>query len=102
MMKKRRRIRMTVETERLMVVTRTHGSIEGRCHTCDAKVRMIAVEEASVVTGLSQRAIFRGVEAGRLHFTETPGGKLLICLNSLWKHTRAGTNAQSGLLRDQD
>jgi hypothetical protein len=93
---------MTVETERLMVVTRPHGSIEGHCDACEARVRLIAVEEASVLVGLSQRAIFRGVEVGCLHFTETPGGKLLICLNSLWKHARAGANAQSGLVGDQD
>jgi hypothetical protein len=29
------------------------------------------------------RAIYRRVEAGELHFTETPEGQLLICLNSI-------------------
>jgi hypothetical protein len=50
---------------------------------------MLGAEEAAALTGLGQRAIFRRVEDGRLHFTENPSGTLLICLNSLMNETRA-------------
>jgi len=101
-MKKRRRMQVTVETERLIVVAGTHGSIEGPCEVCGKRVKLVPVEAASAVSGLSQRAIFRDLEAGLMHFLELPGGKLLICLDSLLKHTRAGTNALSGPLKDHD
>ncbi|MFS8087244.1 MAG: hypothetical protein ACMG6H_16545, partial [Acidobacteriota bacterium] len=60
-MKKRRRMQVTVETERLIMVNLTQRSIEQRCEACGVRVRMIAAEQASAVAGLSQRAIFRGV-----------------------------------------
>lgn len=41
---------------------------------------MVSAEEAAAVTGLSRRAIYRLVESSRIHFAETPGGALLICL----------------------
>jgi hypothetical protein len=44
---------------------------------------MLSVDEAAAVARSSSRAIYRRVEADTLHFTETPEGRLLICLNSL-------------------
>jgi hypothetical protein len=44
---------------------------------------MISIAEAALVAGLSQRAIFQGIEAGRVHFVELKGGSLLVCLESL-------------------
>lgn len=35
------------------------------------------------IAGINSRAIHRLVEAGAVHFTETPEGLLLICLSSL-------------------
>jgi hypothetical protein len=51
---------------------------------------MFALEEAAALTGLSQRAIFRLLEAGGLHFTENDRGEVLICLNSLLKQNTKG------------
>ena len=50
---------------------------------------MVGAEAAAALTGLSQRAVFRLIEAGRLHFSETPRGAPLICLNSLLEHRGA-------------
>ena len=81
-MKKSRRTKVTIEREHLLVIRRQRQA-EGWCQTCCAEVRMIGVEEAAALTGISQRAIFRRIEGNHLHFSETPRGALLICLNSL-------------------
>lgn len=91
-MKKTRRKKIRVETERLWVVARAGRRARGWCEACRAEVYMLGVEEAAALAGLGQRAIFRRVEDGRLHFTEKPGGTLLICLNSLMNETRAATD----------
>lgn len=92
-MKKTRRKKITVETERLWVVARGGGRrAEGWCGACRARVPMLGAEEAAALSGLGQRAIFRLVEVGRLHFTEDPAGALLVCLNSLLNETRAGND----------
>jgi hypothetical protein len=88
-MKKTRRMKVTVETERLLVISRRRGQLDGWCEACHAEVRVVGVEEAALVANLGQRAIFRWIESGRLHFTETPRGALLICLESLLEQTRA-------------
>jgi len=44
---------------------------------------MCTPEEAAVLTHVSTRTIYRRVEAGRVHFTETAEGLLLVCLNSI-------------------
>ena len=44
---------------------------------------MVTVDEAVIAAGVSTRAIYQGVEDGKLHFTETLEGLLRICLNSL-------------------
>jgi hypothetical protein len=88
-MKKTRRTKITVETERLLVISRRRGQAEGWCEACRAEVRLVGIEEAALVARLAQRAIFRRIEPGRLHFTETPGGALWICLESLLEQTRA-------------
>ena len=81
-MKRTRRRKVTVETERLLVISR-HMGVRGWCESCSAESEMVGPEEAAAVSGLSQRTIFRQVESHQVHFTETQDGALLICLGSL-------------------
>jgi hypothetical protein len=78
-----RRTEITVETERLLVVSRRGGAFEGWCEGCGRATRLLTAEEAARAAGLSLRALCRLVEAGQLHFTETEGGSLFICPDSL-------------------
>ena len=80
---KKRTARITVETERLLVIRRSQTSPEGWCGQCEAPVKLIGLEEAAAITGAGQRAIFRWAEAGEIHFTETEDGKVMFCLNSI-------------------
>ena len=92
-MKRTRRRKVTVETERLLIISHYNGA-QGWCEGCSATVKMVGPEEAAAFAGLSQRAIFRLIESSQLHFTETPDGGLFICVNSLLEKpkTRAGRN----------
>jgi len=55
---------------------------------------MLGPEEAAAFARLSQRAIFRLIESNQLHFTETPDGILLICVNSLFGKPEGRNNDQ--------
>jgi len=81
---------ITVETERLLVVSHSRGSVEHWCEQCGTKVLMIGLTEAAAITGLTERAIFRLTEAGAIHLMETTEGKSLFCVDSILAHTGPG------------
>ena len=74
---------ITIETERLLVLRRSGHVVDHWCDECRDEVKMIGVEAAAAIAGISQRALFRLAEAGEIHFKETPQGQALFCLNSL-------------------
>lgn len=82
-MRTKKRIEITVEADQVWVIRRRGGSVGGRCATCAAPVQMVTPEEAVAVAGVGLRTIYRWVEEGRLHITETADGLFRICLNSL-------------------
>jgi hypothetical protein len=51
---------------------------------------MVTLEEAMRLSGASSREIHQLVEADAIHFSETRGGFVLICLNSLQEKERHG------------
>lgn len=75
-----------METERLLVIRRSRHTLDRWCHACQAEVKMIGIDEAAAIAGISQRAVFHLAEAGEIHFTETVGGQALFCISSLSKH----------------
>ena len=81
-MKKRTRTRITFETERLLVISR-RLNLTALCSGCGGQSRMVTVDEAAVRARVNSLAIYRLVEAGALHFTETTAGGLLVCATSL-------------------
>jgi hypothetical protein len=78
-----KKTKITVQTDRVLVIRRRRRGGLKWCESCAARVEMMNPEEAAAVSGLSLRAIFRLVEASRLHFTETAEGLLWVCFNSL-------------------
>ena len=79
----KKRTLITVETDRVILVGARKASPLIWCVDCAKQVRMVTVDEAAKITRTSSRTIFQWAEADRLHFTETPDGRLLICPNSL-------------------
>jgi hypothetical protein len=81
-MTKTRRMRITIQTERLLVLN-SCKSLYSLCDRCGDEVRMVTIDQAAMLARLSSREIYREVEAGMLHFRETAEGSVLICFNSL-------------------
>jgi hypothetical protein len=80
----KRRTEIIIKTDRLIIVRRSaSSSFAAWCESCASPARMLNVEEAALLARSTSRAIYKRVEANQLHFTETPEGSLLVCLNSL-------------------
>jgi len=78
--KRKRRVEIVVETRRVVTIRRPVPSPAPPCGVCSGP--LVPAEVAVTVTSLSSRAIHRLVEAGEVHFAETPAGALLICPDS--------------------
>ena len=81
-MTKTRRMRITIQTERLLVMGSSR-SLYSLCSACRDEVRMVTIDQAATLARVNSRDIYREVEAGMLHFMEATEGAVLICLNSL-------------------
>ena len=79
----RRRIEISVERNEFFVIGRPEAPAPAWCESCAGMALMVRPEEAAVIAGVSWREISRRVEAGSVHYSETPDGLLLICINSL-------------------
>lgn len=80
----KRRTEITIKTDRLVIVRCSRSTnFAAWCESCASPARMLSVDEAAMVSRSSSRAIYQRVEANQLHFTETPEGRLLVCLTSL-------------------
>ena len=83
-MPKKRRLEITIETHEVTTLFRKAAdSCAARCTLCGGGVPMTTPERAAAVAPVSTRQIYRWVEAGTLHFVETPGKALLVCPASL-------------------
>lgn len=80
---KKRRTQLVVETERLLIVRGHQAQINGWCAQCGAEVKLVAPEVGAALTGLSRRAVYRLIETGQVHFTESSEALVSICLESL-------------------
>lgn len=66
---------------------------EAYCPQCRRMAEMATSKTASLITNVSEREIFRMLEAKSIHFVET--GRLLICLDSV-KNLEIKSNTTSG------
>jgi len=77
LMKRTRRTRTTVEQREVVIIRNLRK--QGFCAGCSEQTALISVEEGVRISGLSSRAVYRLIEAGRIHFAETAEGSVLIC-----------------------
>jgi hypothetical protein len=80
---KRRKRTVTVTETHSVTIIKSSGGTPCWCPECDAEVWMASAEQAAVLSGVSARAVYRRIEAGEVHFFETPLGALRVCLHSL-------------------
>lgn len=79
----KRRIEITVERHRLVVLNQRNHATAAWCEICGQRVQMLTPDQAAQLCQVSTRTIYRRIENGRLHFTETEKGFSLVCLQSL-------------------
>ncbi len=77
-----KRTEITIRTSRLLVTNKVK-SMTAWCELCGKQSYWLTVDDTALLLGLTSRMIFRQVEAGELHSTETREGLLLVCIDSL-------------------
>lgn len=82
-MRTTKRTEITIETDRIVVLSRRKVSVVSWCHECTQMTKMVTVDEAAAIAGVTSRTMFRWTDAEKLHFSETAEGVLMICFNSL-------------------
>lgn len=82
-MRTTKRTEITIDTDRIVVLSRRKVSVMSWCRECNRRVSMVTVDEAASIAGVSSRTIYRWADTEMLHFTETSEGRLLICCESI-------------------
>ena len=72
-----------VQKREVVIVNRPFVSPQKSCHRCTRPSGMITPDEAAALCEVSTRTIYRWLESGAIHFSETASEGLLICLSSL-------------------
>jgi hypothetical protein len=78
----RRRIKITVETESVLVLRRRAASCRAWCAVCFATTAFAPLAEACELTASDAATVRRLLAAGRLHSIEASDGSPLVCLRS--------------------
>ena len=81
-MTKKTTTKITIETERLLVMSRSQN-FASWCPSCGALVPRLTVDEAAAVARVDSMTVYRWVEAGTIHYARTEGGVPLLCAVSL-------------------
>lgn len=79
----KRKTIIEIEMHRRVSLARPLSLPAVHCPLCLMPEQMIAAEHAAEVFNISRRAIYRLIEAGAAHFTESANGEVLPCPASL-------------------
>jgi hypothetical protein len=82
-MQRSRRTEITIEVDRVITVSRRHQAAGLWCSACGEEALMLTPDEATSVSRLSTRAIFKMIDTEQIHFSETTSGLIRLCLTSL-------------------
>ncbi|HEX8265437.1 MAG TPA: hypothetical protein VF596_08535 [Pyrinomonadaceae bacterium] len=77
----KRTIEIFIETERRSIVCQSERGEQTFCPGCGEM--MLTSEQAAAALETNCRTVFRMVESGSIHFSETKTGSVMICLPSL-------------------
>ena len=72
-----------VQKRQVVIINRPFVSPPQRCDRCTEPSGMITPDEAAALCEVSTRTVYRWLETGAIHFSETVAEGLLICLSSL-------------------
>ena len=89
-----RRKEERIEIHERLIVRTASGSLPALCEECAAgDAILLSPEQASALTGIPARLIYRWVEAGTIHYREAVDGKLTVCVKTLLAVGKRGTEA---------
>ncbi|HKP69256.1 MAG TPA: hypothetical protein VJV05_08230 [Pyrinomonadaceae bacterium] len=76
---------IVVEIDERIAVTNEEQQFEAYCSDCKKMSHMVTPKTAAVLTGISEREVFRLIEGNEVHFIEN--ARVLVCIESLRKRT---------------
>jgi hypothetical protein len=79
----RKRTEITVETHEVLIIRKGDPSVRAWCSDCNAEARMIPLDEAVGLAGVSISGILQMAAAGEVHWLQAGTCTPLICLRSL-------------------
>jgi hypothetical protein len=85
MRRKKKTTIVTIESRERTTIRRGPQSLVTWCEQCGGDVLMVTPNQAAALSRTDARSIFRGIEAGTIHFVETESGALLVCSRSVGK-----------------
>jgi hypothetical protein len=74
------------EVEETIVRRQGEMTLTTFCPQCQGRVEMVTPQFAAVLSGKTEREVFRLIEMGEVHFVET--GRVSICLISLTENLK--------------
>jgi hypothetical protein len=85
----KKRTRITIETERVLVISKARSTLHGWCPVCNKVVSLLRPDEATAFTA-DLHPSQCPLEIDKLHFISTADGRVSVCLNSLLSHGGVG------------
>ena len=90
----RTRRKERIEIHERLIVRTASGSLPAVCDACSAADSiLLSPEQASSLTGIPARLIYRWVETGMIHYKEAANGKLTVCVKTLLVAGKRDTEA---------
>lgn len=74
---------ITIETHSITIIRTSGKQNSAHCEHCRETVTAFAPEQIAAFLRFDLTEVFRRVDAGELHLTETNRGAALVCANSL-------------------
>ena len=71
------------DMRQVVIINRPFVSPQKKCERCAEPSGMITPDEAAALCQVNTRTIYRWLETGSIHFSESGDGALLICLLSM-------------------
>ena len=83
---------IVVEIDERIAVTDAEQRFEAYCSQCKKMTEMGTPKTAAVLTGISEREVFRLIEGAEVHFIEN--ARVLVCIESLRNLTDSNTTSE--------
>ena len=83
---------IVIEIDERIAVTNSEQQFEAYCSECKKMTEMATPKTAGVLAEISEREVFRLIEAKEIHFIEN--ARVLVCIKSL-RDLRADSNTMA-------